>query len=164
VSVSIRSRLIVSLLIFGEDTLAAPRTKEAVLQQMRLIWFGFIIAIPLYAWVGETVQATSWLNFWHAGEVFGILAVVELFYFFWARKKLYTPALVALQNQPGDMHAVRRWMNSWIVLLCMANSMILFGLAFRLGSKTLQQSVPFYVVGSLLILWLWPRQVWSTPK
>jgi hypothetical protein len=144
--------------------LAAPRTKEEALQYMRFTWFAFIVSIVLYVWIGETMPGFSWLNFAKAGEIFVILGVFNLLSFLWARRKLYSPALEVIQSQPENVRAVRRWMSSWIVLLCIAQSETLFGLAFRMGDKTLQQSLPFYVVGSVLTLWLWPRQVWSSTK
>lgn len=131
---------------------------------MRLTWLAFTILIPLYIWAGETIRGFSWLNFPYAGRVFGILAVSDLFYFFWARKKLYLPALEDIQSQPGNVHFLMRWKYSWTVLICMANSVMLFGFAFRMGGKTLQQSLPFYVLASFLILWLWPRLVGPLPK
>jgi len=85
---------------------------------MRLIWFVFIVSTPLYVWMGETVPGFSWLSFPNAGKIFSILSVFDLFYFFWALKKLYSPALEAIHNQPENLHAARHWMNSWICL-CM---------------------------------------------
>jgi hypothetical protein len=129
---------------------------------MRFVWFGYIVSIVLYVWVGETMPGLSWLNFSRAGETFVILGVLDLLYFSWSKRKRYSPALEGIQSQPENIRTVRRWMNSWIVLVCIAQSEALFGLVFRMGDKTLQQSLPFYVVGFLLTLWLWPRQVWSS--
>jgi hypothetical protein len=92
------------------------------------------------------------------------LAVFSLLSFLWARRKLYSPALEAMQSQPENNVAVRRWMFSWIISICIAECESLFGLAFRMGGKTLQQSAPFYAAGLLLTLWLWPRQFWSSTK
>ena len=123
-----------------------------------------LFPIPLYVYIGETIPGFSWLNFPNAGKTFVILEVIDLLSFLWVRRELYSPALEVIQSQPENIHAVRRWLSSWIILLCTANCEPLFGLAFRMGHKTLQQSLPFYVVGSLLILWLWPRQVWPSTK
>jgi hypothetical protein len=142
--------------------LAAAKTKEEALQQMRLIWFAFVVSIALYVWIGETMPGFSWLTFRNAGKTFVILAVLNLLSFTWAFRKRYIPARAVLRSKPEDIRAVKRWTTYWLILLCNANSLILFGLAFRLGDKTLWQSLPFYVVGSLLILSLWPRQVWSS--
>jgi hypothetical protein len=144
--------------------LVAPKTKEEALRQMRLIWFAFIVSIALYVWIGETMPGFSWLTFPNAGKTFVTLAVLNFLYFLWAWRKLYSRALEVIQIQPENIHAVRRWMNAWIILMCLAESETLFGLAFRMGGKTLQQSLPFYMVGSILTLWLWPRQVWSSTK
>ena len=144
--------------------MAASITKEEALAKLRRLWFSFVVSIALYLWIGEIVPGSSWLAFDHAGKTFGILSVLDLLYFFWARRKFYRPAVELIRNQPEDIHGVRRWMVSWVMLLSAAEFEILFGLASRLGGKTLQQSLPFYVIGSLLILSLWPRQVWSSTK
>lgn len=154
----------ISLPFSGRGALAAARTKEEALQQMRFIWFAFIVSIALYVWIGETMPGFSWLTFDNAGKAFFILAVLNLVSFSWAWRKLYSPALAVIRSHPENIRAVKRWMSSWIILLCNAESLAVFGLAFRMGDKTLQQSSPFYVVGLLLTLWLWPRQVWQSTK
>lgn len=72
--------------------MAAARTKEEALQQMRFIWFAFIVSIALYVWIGETMPGFSWLTFDNAGKAFFILAVLNLVSFSWAWRKplLYT--------------------------------------------------------------------------
>ena len=141
--------------------MAAPRTREEALRHMRLAWLSFIASVALIVWAGEWIPGFSWLAFPHAGKTFVILGVYCILSFFWIWRKRYSPALRAIRSQPEDVQAVRRWMGFWTILICIANAEILFGFALRMGGKTLQQSLPFYVPGSLLILWLWPRQVWS---
>ena len=144
--------------------MAAPRTKEDALQKMRFIWTAYIVTILLYVYMGETVPGYSWLNFSFAGKTFIVLSILDFCCFLWAWRKLYSPALDAIQKRPENIDAVRRWMTTWIILICIAECEALFALACRLGGKTLQQSLPFYLVGLLLTLWLWPREVWSSAK
>ena len=141
-----------------------PRTKEEALRQMRFIWFSFIVSIPLYIWMGENMPGISWLTFPNAGTIVIILVVLNLLSFSWAWRKRYSPALEAVRNQPENIDVVRRWTNSWLIVLCNANAVTVFGLAFRMGGKTLLQSLAFYVTGALLVLWLWPRQVSSSTR
>ena len=129
---------------------------------MRIIWVCFIVTIALYIRTGETMPGFSWLRFKNAKETFETLAVLDFLYFFWAWRRLYCPALEAVQSQPENIRAVTRWMGSWMIVLTIAETETLFGLASQLGGQTLQQSSPFYVVGSLLTLWLWPRQFWPS--
>lgn len=144
--------------------MAAPKTREEALRQMRLVWFCFVISIPLYVYVGETMPGFLWLSFPNAGRTFVILAALNLFSFSWVLRKRYFPDAAVVRTEPETMRAVRRWMTSWTILICNANSVVLIGLAFRMGGKTLQQSLPFYVIGALLILSLWPRQIWSSTR
>jgi hypothetical protein len=126
---------------------------------MRLIWLAFLISILLYVYIGDTMAGISWLTFSNGGKSFILLSALGLLSFVLFRKKRYSAALEFAKQQPENIHAVRGWMNSWIVLLSIAESEALFGLCFRMGNKTLQQSLPFYAVGFLLTLSLWPRRI-----
>lgn len=129
---------------------------------MRSMWFAFIVSIPLYIYVGSIVGWVSWLGFRSAGMIFIVLAALNLLAFSWALRKRYLPAKRAVERQPENADAVKRWMNSWTIVLCNANSLIVLGFAFWMGGKTLGQSLPFFVLGFLLILSLWPRQLWGS--
>ncbi len=144
--------------------MAAPRTTEEALHQMRVIWFSILVSIPLYLYAGDVVGAIPWLSFPSAGKVFIVLAVLNLYYAFWFRRSRYLPAVIAIQDQPENVHAVRRWMSSWTVLICMAESEAVYGFAFRMGNKRLAQSLPFSVVAAIWTLWLWPRQAWVSDE
>lgn len=140
--------------------MAVPRTKEQALRQMRSMWFALLVSIPIYIYAGGIVGRVSWLRFRSAGMIFIVLAALNLLAFSWALRKRYLPAKRSVERQPENADAVRRWMSSWTIVLCNANALIVFGFAFWMGGKTLGQSLPFFVLGSLLILSLWPRQVW----
>ncbi|MHB8412484.1 MAG: hypothetical protein ACYDDI_11145 [Candidatus Acidiferrales bacterium] len=142
--------------------MARPKTKEEALLQMRLMWFAILMSILLYIYVGEMSPGIKWLNFQNTGKIFVILAVLNLVSFLWFRKKRYRAARDLAKEQPENTHAVRSWMNSWIILLSIADSEAVFGVCFRMGNKTLQQTLPFYAIGLLLTLSLWPPQPWST--
>jgi hypothetical protein len=142
--------------------LPGSKTGVEALRQMRVIWLSFIVAISLYAWTGEMTAGISWLMFSHSEIIFVTLAGLNLLSFFWAWGKVYRPALRALRNQPENIQLVRRWMTGWMILVCNATALPVWGLALRVGGKTVGESFSFYGIGLLLILWLWPRQVWSS--
>jgi len=139
-------------------------TSEEALRQMRRLWFTLIFSFALFVWIGETMPGYSWLAFPSAGKIFVLLAAFNLVSLFWFWRERYSPALGAIRSQPQDINVVRKWKGFWTALVCMANAEIVFGLAFRMGGKTLQQTLPFYLLGALLYLWFWPRPVWSSPK
>ena len=78
---------------------------------MRRMWFGIIISIPLYVYMGESLKRISWLEFRNAGKLFLVLSVLCLGEFLWFRTKRYSGALQAAKRQPDDIGAVRLWMN-----------------------------------------------------
>jgi hypothetical protein len=143
--------------------LAIPRTREEALLQMRLVWLAFVVSVPLYVFIGE-ITRSSWLNFSNAGKVFIGLGALNLLSFTWVLRNRYSSALRPALTQPDNVAVVKRWMTSWTIAVCNANAVLVFGLAFRMGDKTLRQTLPFYVVGSILILSLWPRKIWSSEK
>lgn len=128
---------------------------------MRLIWFAFLMTIPLYIY-GATIGGFSWLNIRNAGPIFGILGISDLFSFAWIRVGRYSRALEATKEHAEDIHTVRRWKAVWTVLLCMTEAEALFGVCLEVGKHALRPALPFYVLASLLLLTLWPRQVWSS--
>ena len=140
--------------------MATPRTREETLQEMRLMWFVFIATIPVYVFMGETTRF-SWLSSPVAGKILICYAALNVLSVSWALRKRYIPALESLRSQPENTHDLVRWKAGWLIVICNATALILVGLAFRLGGRTLQQSLPFYLVGTFLSLWLWPRQVGS---
>ena len=144
--------------------MAAPVTKEGALQQLRVLWFVWVVTIALYVWVGEMVSGIPWLDFPNARTVFTLVGIASLVGFVWFRQRKYSESLEALRSQPDDIHAIRRWINSWLVLACVAEIEAVFGLVMRLGGHALQQSLPFYVVGLLLTLWMWPQLARSSPQ
>ncbi|MGB6874486.1 MAG: hypothetical protein WBD87_00495 [Candidatus Acidiferrales bacterium] len=140
--------------------MALPKTKEETLLHMRLIWFAFLMSIPLYIYAGM-LASFSWLNIRNSGIIFDVLGVLDLLYFGGIRISLYARAREAAQGHSDDIRAVRRWMVFWIVLLSSAEAEALFGVCLQVGNNTLRPALPFFVVAFLLLLTLWPRQIWS---
>jgi len=131
---------------------------------MRLMWIAIVVSILLYVYIGDTMPGFEWLNFRNAGKIFVIAAVLNLLYFFWFRTKRYRVAVDLAKEHPEDFRAVKRWMNYWVILLSVADSEALLAFCFRMGNKTLQQSLPLYGVGFLLTLSLWPRPIWASTR
>jgi hypothetical protein len=125
------------------------------------MWFTFVATIPLYVFMGETTRF-SWLSSPVAGKILVSYAALDVLCFSWALRKRYIPALESLRSQTENTRDVVRWKGGWLIAFCSAINLILVGLALRLGGRTLQQSLPFCLVGILLTLWLWPRQVGSS--
>jgi hypothetical protein len=85
----------------------------------------------------------SWLSLPNAGKTFVSLAALNLLSFSWAFGMRYSPAVRAVRTEPETMRAVKRCMASWTILICNTSSVIVIGLAFRMGGKTLRESLPF---------------------
>lgn len=140
--------------------MALPKTNEEALLQMRLIWFAFLMSIPLYIYAAAMTNFT-WLNFRNARTIFDVLGILDLLYFAWIRISWFPRAVEAAQKHSEDIRAVRRWMVVWTILVSIAESEALFGVCLQTGNEALKPALPFYVLASLLLLTLWPRQIWS---
>ena len=120
---------------------------------MRVMWFAFIVSVVLYIYVCMMIKPSSPSGATMA--LFIVPAALDLLLFFWIRIKRYAPAL---QSQPGDVRAVGKWRVYWVLLLALAEAEILFGVVSWMLNGIFKQSLPFFVLGSLLLLSLWPRQ------
>lgn len=142
---------------------ARVKTKQQALLQLRLMWFSILAAVPLYLYALQFTLGISWLHFRHATEVFSALSALDLFSFFWLWQKRYLPSVEKMRAYPDDVRAIERWVQSVTILLSLGESEAVFGVALCLGGRTLKQSSPFFVVGVVLILLMWPRKVWTSP-
>jgi hypothetical protein len=94
--------------------MAVPVTKEQALRNMRVMWFGFILSVVLYIYIGLTMKPSfSWMGFRNAETIFGVLSTFYFLGFLWAWWKVYRPAMRLVRNQPEDVHAVRRF-DGWL--------------------------------------------------
>jgi len=140
--------------------MAVRVTKEQTLRTMRVIWFAFIMSVVLYIYVCKMIRPSSPSG--AETTLFVVPAVLDLLSFLWIRFKRYAPALQSLQSQPEDVRAVAKWRVFLVALLAMAEAEILFGVVSWMLNGIFRQSLPFFVLGSLLLLSLWPRQFWSS--
>ncbi len=72
--------------------------------------------------------------------------------------KVIRPALEALQAKPDDGSSLERWRNASFASYMLAEAVVLFGLCLRFLGGTRTLSLPFYGVGILLMLFLFPRR------
>jgi hypothetical protein len=137
-------------------------TKEQALRSMRVMWFAFIVSVVLYLYIGTTLslKPTSTASM----TLFAAPAALDFLSFLWFRFKRYVPALRELRSRLNDVGTIRRYMTYWIILVAMAEAEALFGLACWMVNGKFMPCLPFFVLGSLLLLWLWPRQVLSSAE
>jgi hypothetical protein len=143
--------------------MVARVTKEQALRNMRVMWLAFLMSVVLYLYVGTTLSLKPTTPA-ASMTLFAAPAVLDFLFFVWFRFKRYAPALRNLESQPDDVRAIGRCMTYWIILLAFAEAQVLFGLACWLVNGRFMPCLPFFVLGSILLLSLWPRQVWSSAQ
>ena len=143
---------------------ARVKTKQQALLHLRLTWFSMLAAVPLYLYALQFTPGISWFHFRHATQVFSALSVLDLISFFWLWQKRYLPSVENMRTYPDNIRAIERWVQSVTILLSLAESHAVFGVALCFGGRTLKQSSPLFVVSLVLILLVWPRKVWASQE
>jgi hypothetical protein len=126
--------------------------------KFHLIESAFLLSVPLFAYVAETVcgPGTNHWSPWHWVALVYALYCVHLGFFY--RRKLMMKAKAALAAKPSDKKALKKWEASQVVPLCFAQHIALTAAVIRLVLHgTLWQAAPFYVSALALIL-LWSPQ------
>jgi hypothetical protein len=72
--------------------------------------------------------------------------------------KVIRPALDALEAKPDDGSSLERWRGGSFASYIAAEAVVLFGLCLRFLGGVRALSLPFYFVGILLMLFLFPRR------
>ncbi|HEX4001948.1 MAG TPA: hypothetical protein VHX36_04825 [Candidatus Acidoferrales bacterium] len=116
-----------------------------------------LIAMVLYVVVSERAQhqLIDMNRAFFAGiSVVGAVLVAIALY---VLVKKIRPALETLQTKPADAASLATWRSASLASYVIAEAIVLFGLCLRFLGGARSLSIPFYAVGLLLMLFLFPR-------
>jgi hypothetical protein len=88
------------------------------------------------------------------GVVAAIFAGIALY----VQVKMIRPVLETLQSKPEDAASLTSWRYRSLATYMMAEAIVLFGLCLRFLGATRAMCLPFYSVGIVLMLFLFPRR------
>lgn len=135
-----------------------PPTIDGAVRWLRIWYSILLIAMALYVAVSERAQHQP-IDMNRAflgglGCVAAVLAGVVLY----VQVKVVRPALEALQTRPGAVDAISTWRSASLASYVICEAIVLFGLCLRFLGGARLMSIPFYVVGIALMLFLLPRR------
>jgi hypothetical protein len=123
-----------------------------------MVYFILLVAMVLYVVVSEKTQHQ--LIDMNRTFLTGIavLAAILVGIAFYVQAKTVRPALETLQAKPDDTDSLASWRSGSLVSYVLAEAIVLFGLCLRFLGGARILSLPFYGVGLLLMLFLFPRR------
>ncbi|MFY9688374.1 MAG: hypothetical protein WA369_00755 [Candidatus Acidiferrales bacterium] len=134
-----------------------PPTIDGALRWLR-IWYGILlIAMVLYVVVSERAQHQPIdmnRTFFAGISAVGALLVGIALY---VQVKKIRPAIETLQAKPADVDSLATWRSASLASYVIAEAVVLFGLCLRFLGGARSLSIPFYAMGLLLMLFLFPR-------
>jgi len=135
----------------------APPTVDGTLRWLRIWYSVMLIAIVLYVIVSERAQhqLIDMNRAFLAG--LGVVAAILVGIAFYVQVKVIRPALEILQAKP-DPAAMASWRSASLASYVIAEAIVLFGLCLRFLGGARTMSIPFYIVGLVLMLFLFPRR------
>lgn len=135
----------------------------AALKVLRAVQWAMLGSIVLYAALGEFLQpariadpAVSYLFTTLGVAIVGVIFVV--------RRTLVFRAAESLATQPQDTLSLSHWKTGYIATYALCEMLALFGLVERFLGSSVQQTVPYYIGGFVLMLFFRPRQPEAVPS
>ena len=137
---------------------------KSKLGKIRLIQTAYIVAIPLFAWIAESVRgrgSNDW-TLWH--WLMTSLALYAALAGFFLRRKLMRRSEEALSKDATNPKALKQWQAAHLIGFASAEAIVIWGVVVRmvLGGALWQASL-FYVAGLFLLLLWTPRMPMTTP-
>ncbi|HEX3739011.1 MAG TPA: hypothetical protein VHV29_04725 [Terriglobales bacterium] len=128
------------------------------LKMLRAVQWAMLGSVPLYAVVGEFIRPASHMLDPALSYLFTTMGVAIIGVIFVVRRTLVFRAAETLANEPNDVLSLNQWKTGYIATYVLCEALALFGLIERFLGCTVQQSVPYYVGGFILMLFFRPRQ------
>jgi len=133
-------------------------TIDTTLRGLRTLHLILLVAMLLYVVIAERTQHQPIdMNRKFLAGITGV-AVIMIGLALYLQVKKIRPAMEALQAKPDDIDSLSTWRFTSLVCYVLAEAVVLFGFCLRFlgGARTL--SIPFYGVGIVLMLFLFPRR------
>lgn len=139
--------------LLRDFNLAEP-IQAITIRTLLIIWRLLLVATVLFIWNAEKshpIKTSIDQRFYAA---ICIVAVSEIGIIFFMQKRWQTDN----SSSPADPN-LRRIYAAQLGLMACSLAVVLYGLVVRFMGATLPQTLPFYVIGSLLLLYFRPRQM-----
>jgi hypothetical protein len=128
------------------------------LKTLRAVQWSMLASILLYGIVGEMLGPAARAVDPTLSYLFTTLGVAIVGIIFVVRRTLVLRAAESLATQPDDGISLNHWRTGYLATYALCEALALFGLVQRFLGCSLQQSVPYYIGGFVLLFFFRPRQ------
>jgi hypothetical protein len=135
---------------------------ESALKTLRVVQWAMLGSILLYAVLGEIIRPADHTPDPALSYLFTTLGVAIVGVIFVIRRTLVFRAAETLSSQPDDGLSLSHWKTGYFATYALCEALALFGLVERFLGCTLQQSIPYYLGGFVLLFFFRPRRPEST--
>ena len=128
-----------------------------VLKTLRAVKWSMLGSILVYAVLGEVVRPGRRVVDPSLTYLFTTLGVATVGLIFVVRRTLVMRAAEGLAAHPEDILSLNHWRTGYLATYILCESLALIGLVLRFLGYNLQQSLPYYVGGFVLLFFFRPR-------
>jgi len=131
---------------------------KSALRTLRVLQWTMLGSIVLYGVVGEAVGSAGKSADPSLSYGFTTAGVALVGVIFVVRRTLVARSAENLGLHPDDPVTLRHWKSGYLTSYVLCEALALFGLALRFLGFNIQQSLPFYIGGFVLLFFFGPRE------
>ena len=128
------------------------------LRTLRIVQLMMLGSILLYAVVGELAGPGTGAANPALSYIFTSMGVAIVGVIFVVRRTLVLRSAETLAANPDDELTLNHWKTGYVATYALCEALAVFGIVLRFMGFTLQQSLPFYAGGLVLLFFFSPRQ------
>jgi len=117
-----------------------------------------LASIVLYVLVGQLAGPVTRALDPSLSYLFATLGVAIVGIIFVVRRTLVFRAEASLATQPEDTLSLNQWRTGYVATYALCEALALFGLVLRFVGGNLQQAMPYYLGGFVLLFFFRPHQ------
>jgi hypothetical protein len=129
---------------------------DQTLKLLRLVQWALLGSIVLYVALGVVVRPIQRNIDPTLSYTFTTLAVAVIGMIFVVRRTMVFRAEATLANQPNEVVSLNHWRTGYIATYALCEALALFGLVQRFLGARLEQSVPYFLGGFVLLVFFRP--------
>jgi hypothetical protein len=126
-------------------------------KSLRIVQFAMLASIVSYIVIGEVAGPAPRPVNQAFSYTFSTLAVAVVGMIFVVRRTLVSPSAQTLAAHPDDTLTLAHWRTGYLATYALCESLPLLGFVLRFVGYNLQQSLPFYLGGFVLIAFFGPH-------
>lgn len=131
---------------------------RGTIKTLRAIQWTMLGSIIIYAAIDEILGARVRAADASLNYIFTTVGVAIVGVIFVVRRTLVIRSAEGLASHPDDSLALNHWKSGYIATYALCEVLALFGFVLRFEGFTLQQSLPFYIGGFVLLFFFGPRE------